>query len=812
MRRLAMVLAALCGISPAGAEFLFNPDRQTPNGLLLPTLDYDNTVYEYSAWDVFYAPHTVGNYPDLFAPYGGRDTGSGWAPETRTSANTNPDAQKPAGGFASSPYYNPSNALAFWDTRNATITQTATSAFIIGPDISGNIYTFSEKTNYVLANDPDYDQLGSVIFQFQTDGSLVDFSSIKLVYSDGFNTYEISALDAEYLREFHTTGGSHWSAAGGYSNRVAIQWDLSGLTDPFGNAITSYEIHWTASSSSMSLQKVDLVTADTYEAGIPISAAWQGAGGLWSDDSQWTLNEHSGLSGAQQNGNIKFQNAGDITVQLDEDFSLGELIFETGNDVTISPVGAEKLLSNTGVTTREAATGTYTVNADVEFGALNFFDIAAGTVVMNGRLSGDYGMVKSGAGTLVLANDNSFTGFLGVQGGTVRIEGANTYGGATTVINGRLEVAGDAGATGALGSSTSAIQIGADQSLYEYVGSADWLAELMIDGNHEISRDVQLAPGDFAKRIGSVNSSGGAEFSGGIFFTGSAADTDLENPDTAAGNVYLTAVNSSDRLVFRGSMTGGASAKTVTLDGAGTVVYEGAVKTYANSTIVQSGVLLLGAGSGYAGNGNLSVRSGATLRVDGTLGGDGSLQVEGGRIEGSGEIRRALTIDAGDVIAPGNGVDRLDTAGQTWGGGGAYLWEVGSLSGGAGGGWDLLNISGTLTMTATEASPFEIRIVSLDGEGLSGLLAGFDPALSYEWIIATASEGIIGFDPALVSISAAGFLNDHAGVFGLEQDGGSLVLTYTAVPEPSAATLLAAGLAGLALPLLRRFRAAYKTK
>jgi len=780
-RAWAVAAVGLMCAGPLRAEFLYAPtppysyeNGASPNGFIWPTLDYDGGYFEYSAWDIMYAPHTAANYPDLFAPYGGIEVSPGvWAPETRTSA-----------GFAGSPYYNPGNPLAFWDTRNATITQSATSAFIVGPDISGNIYTFSEKTKYVLSNNPDYEQLGTVVFQFQTDGSLVDFANIRLTYTDGTNQYSISALDAEYLREYHTTSSGHWSAAGGYGNRVAIQWDLSSLVDPFGNPITSYQIHWEASASSMSMQKVDLVTSEVYQAGIPISAAWTGGSGGWSADANWTLHENSELTAPQMNGNIKFQNTSAVAVALDQNFTVGELIFENASDVTIASVAGEKLTSNTGVTTRSTATGTYTIDSDLQFGALNFFEINAGTVIMNGVLSGNYGMVKSGAGSLVLANDNTFTGFLGVQGGTLRVEGNNTYAGSTTVVNGRLVVAADAGATGALGNATSAISLGADESLFHYAaGESNWLAELLIDGDHSISRNVQLAPGDFDKRLGAFGTSAGAVFSGAVYFTGLATDIELENPDTAAGNVYLTASSAQDRVTFSGAMTGGAASKVIRLDGQGTVAYAGAAKTYANSTVVQSGTWKLESGSGYVGNGNVTVNSGAVLHVNGTLAGNGSLALNGMLI-GSGNVERAFTVAGGAIVSPGDGLGAMTTASQVWGSGGVYLWELGDLAGSAGTGWDLLNIAGTITFTATSSTPFEIRISSLSALGLAGDLADFDQSISYSWILASASGGVVNFDEDYFQINADGFANEYSGQFGVAQIGGDIVLSYTAVPEP----------------------------
>lgn len=753
------VLACVCH-----AEFLFTPDDPSPNGFFTPTITFIDGEYEYSAWDVFYAPHGAGNYPDIFAPAGGVwDAESGtWKPELRTSA-----------GFPSNPAYNPSNPYAFWDAYNPTITQIkSTTAFIIGPDASGNIYTFQDKTGYQLHNHPDYadqgGQLGTVVFQFQTDGTNVDFSNIRLGYkaSDG-NTYYLGVNDpqTEYLREYSTTGSDHWSATAGYRNRVLLQWDLSGV-----DGTGEFWIEWESLSSSMSFQKVDLLTASYYEVGMPVSSTWVGTSGEWSDSANW-----QGQAGGtpMENGNLKFKNAAAASVDIDDGSHMaGEIIFDNAADVTLS---GHKLTANTGITTRNGgADAVYTFDADYELGALNFFEVNTGSVVMNGGISGDYGLVKLGAGTLEFNGDNTFTGFLAVQDGTLRLNGANAYTGSTTVVNGRVIVANEA----VFGHGTSALAIGGDADLYAFTtGAQDWLAELLIDGDIRISRNITLGAGELGKHLGAFNTVNGAEFSGNISFSGLLANPDAPGGASAVGNTHLTAEAATDRLIFSGQMTGGSSAKTVTVDGLGTVVYSGVDKTYNTSTHVASGTLLIE--SGLTGAGNVVVNPQGVLHVNGVLAGSGSLVLNAATLTGSGTVSRAILADAGDVLSPGNGVGVMSTAGQTWGGGGIYLWEIGALSGGAGAGWDLFDITGALNITATESDRFILRITSLDA------LDGFDPAANYSWKIAAASEGIAGFSGDAFLLDTDFFQNAFDGFFSLGLDGGDLFLNYTAAEKES---------------------------
>ncbi|MEZ0389811.1 MAG: autotransporter-associated beta strand repeat-containing protein [Verrucomicrobium sp.] len=791
------------------AEFLYAPGANaTPNGFYEPTLDYENLYYEYSAWDIFYAPHTEGNYPDIFAPWGGVSDGNGgWAPEP-----------KPA-NFPNSGAYNPSIPFAFWDTRNPTIKQTGTnSTFIIGPDITGNIYSFQSKTSYMLSDNvadstpsANFAELGSVIFQFQTDGTNVDFGTLRLVWSDGNTTHTIYATEAEYLREYRSAsagGSTHWSAGAGYGNRVAVQWDLTGLVDLQGNPVRSYQILWDSESSSMSFQKADLVTMEYYDAGIPHAAIWKGASGNWNQSSNWGFSDNSGLSLPAANGNLRFQNTGAAVLTLDDgNHTVGELIFENPGNVSINSIAGQtyRLTTNTGVTTRSTATGTYTINTGVVLGALNFFEINAGTVVMNGQVSGTYGLAKTGQGTLHLAGNNAFTGFLALQEGTLRISGANTYTGATTLLNGRMIVQANAGTTGALGSSTSDIAVGADASLFQYVSEGSALqAELFIDGNWTISRGISLAAGDFTKRLGVVNAtSAGATFSGNISLTSATADPG--NPDASAGKVYLTAQNAGDVMNVTAQMTGGSATKTVTIDGQGTVIYSGANKTYANATSVDHGRLVIAQGTAHTGNGTYTVKSGAYLQIDGTLGGSGLLNMEGGTLGGKGTVQRAVTFNLGDTVAPGNSTGTLTfTQNVTFGAGGNYLLEIQNATGAAGIGWDMIDIQGRLDITATSSDRFVIDLNTLNGSSQAGQAANFLAGGLYDWTILTATAGITGFSASAFTIDLGDFANANSGYFSITRllngnGSESLVLHYSAVPEPGRALLMLGGMLALAL-------------
>lgn len=739
----------------AHGGYLYPPPQG--EGFLVPSFNGQPDT-QYSEWDVFYTPNTFGNYPDFAAPFGGPN------PTTASAA-----------GFTPPPNSSPADPLAFWNVNNPTISQVGADAFIIGPGSTGNIYSFSGVTSFVVSNTTPY-ALGTAVFQFQTEGTMVDFASIRLNYNGGSQ----QLAPTEYLREY---AGSA-SAFGGSGSRIALQWDLTGL------GITSYTITFQSLGSSMSFQRAILDTARDYAEVVPQSRSWNAGSGAWSNGANWLQG-----SSSVANGNVRFANTGAAQVMLDGDRTVGEVIFSTAANTTIS--GNSTLTANTGVTTTEAATGIYAIDSNYQLGALNYFTIAAGEVRMNGLVSGAYGLVKDGDGLLVLSNNNTFTGGVGVEGGTLRMEGANAYAGSTGVLVGKLVVAADApnGAPGALGHASTPVVVGAASSIHEPTPAA----ELILDGNITVGRNITLAEGGtdgvfgYEKRLGAVNASAGAVFAGSVSF------------GTAAGNVKLTAHGVSDRLVFSGPMSGGTASKSVTLDGAGTVVYSGSDKTYHNSTVVASGTLLLEGGVKVSGLGNwtvqpgarLQVNDGARLQVSGILGGGGEFVLDGGILSGTGTIDKAFVLDDGDAIAPGSSVGILHTIGETWDGGGSYLWEIRDANAGAGTGWDLVEITGQLLLELSGDEQFIVALTTLATGGTAGLLAGFDPAQNYSWTILTATGGITGFQADAFAVDAAGFANAFDGTFSISQLGTSLMLNYAAVPEPGTIGFIALAVLGL---------------
>jgi autotransporter-associated beta strand protein len=215
---------------------------------------------------------------------------------------------------------------------------------------------------------------------------------------------------------------------------------------------------------------------------------------------------------------------------------------------------------------------------------------------------------------------------------------------------------------------------------------------------------------------------------------------------------------------------------------------------YVGNTSVTGGSLVAGPGTTIPfGTGTISVSGsilapsviaaaeGARIENPITM---GSLAIRAGTVPsgaailaGTGFIRSAGLSDSG-MIAPGDAVGNatgsLAVGNLTFAGGSTYEWNVASP-----GDFDrvVLNGTGTGSVTATPASPFVIRIVSLAAPSLPGPATGFG-AQVYDWEIVTGN--LAGFSPTKVFLDTSRFsCNAGSGQFAVSQTATGLHLTFT---------------------------------
>lgn len=341
----------------------------------------------------------------------------------------------------------------------------------------------------------------------------------------------------------------------------------------------------------------------------------------------------------------------------------------------------------------------------------------------------------SGSGRVILAGDISGDGGLYKSGTwTLELTGSNTYAGTTLLTNSTLLVNNTSGS----GTSTGRVTV----------------AKGTLSGTGTVGGSVILNDNGILTGSGTV-----------------VGQVTINPGGTVAGSPTIlsnVAVNSQGTLSGSGTVQGNVS---VNFGG----LVRDAVTIAGNATINNTAKMT---GSGTV-SGNVTVNNGGTLTGTPTIGG--------------------LVVNKGGVIAPGSSPGTMNTGNTVWDDGGIYVWEIDSFLGTAGGdpGWDLLNISGTLNITAPSFDPFIIRITSLSHPlHTAGLATGFNNLQDYSLVLATASGGITGYSPSAFILDTSAFLNPFQGfgVWSINQSGNDLVLNYTAVPEPSTVVLWLLGL------------------
>ncbi len=442
----------------------------------------------------------------------------------------------------------------------------------------------------------------------------------------------------------------------------------------------------------------------------------------------------------------------------------------------------------TGATTITA--GTLALGAHFTIPDTSPVTIAAGaTLDLNGYSDTVGSFAGSGSialrtGTLVSGGDHTSTTFAGVLSGpgallklgtgTLTLTGTNTYTAGTTVSAGTLQI-GDGGTTGTLpGNITNQATLAFNRSdaltysgVISGTGTLTQLGTgtLTLSGANTYSSNTTITAGTL--RLGAAN----ALPSGTPLALATGATLDLNNHTASvgkldgSGNIVLGSANLTVAQSSSSAFTGGVSGTGgLTKSGSGTLTLAG-THTYSGATAITGGQLAL---TGSAPASAFSVDSSGTLSGTGTLGG--------------------LTVNAGGTVSPGASPGTLSAGNTTFNSGGSLKWEINNATGTAGTNWDLLSISGSLTVASTSGNPFALRLTSLLANNTAGQVINFNSAQNYSYTIATASSGITGFSASAFTLDTSGFANPlNGGSWSLAANGNNLNLNFTpsAIPEPS---------------------------
>jgi T5SS/PEP-CTERM-associated repeat protein/autotransporter-associated beta strand protein len=439
--------------------------------------------------------------------------------------------------------------------------------------------------------------------------------------------------------------------------------------------------------------------------------------------------------------------------------------------------------SNNSVVVSDAGT-LWTNSLDVyvgNAGSGSSLTISNGAQVAN--VTGWIGNQSPSSNNIVVVSD---AGTLWTNAGDVYV-GNDGSGNSLTISNG-AQVANSYGyiGHGAPSSNNSVLVIGANSL---------WNSVIPIVGVHGSGSTLTVADGGAVAasglRIAEVAGSSGT-LNIGRFGTNDAAGTIIAPTIAFGAGTGAINFNQSDSTTVSAAISGNG---TVNQLGTGTTILS-ASNTYTGATAVNGGQLVV---DGSINNSTVTVNNGGTLAGSGSVGG--------------------IVLNLGSTISPGNSPGTLNVAGNSvWNAGANYNWQLYNTALGAGTGWDLVNATGTLDLSAlTVGSEFNINLWSLQSVApdANGNALNFNPNQSYTWTILTAAGGISGFTGSSqfdINIGAfngtGGFANAlNGGSFSIAQslDGKDLNLVFTAaggapVPEPgtwAAAALLVGGAAFL---------------
>ena len=495
------------------------------------------------------------------------------------------------------------------------------------------------------------------------------------------------------------------------------------------------------------------------------------------------------------------------------DVTLSEGIVQIGSDGALGDAANNLNLGGTLKTTTSVSLG-----AGRDLGGTGTLDIADGTTLTVNGATSTSGLTLANTGTLAFNNAASNPGNLTTTytSGTARVTGNLNLGAADKVVNvaggGALEVAGTVSLTtgsgteltkegaGTLilsgsGSSISRVQIGRTGAtptaggILRVADSASLGAQEMyfnygtLEAANNLSTSVGVSLGG---RNGAETVIGGSGGSADVTFNGAARFFG----STGTSGEFALKVNNNTTLA--GGISGAAGTRTgVTLGGAGTLNITGNSAAFTDRIITSDTVKLVV---------NSSLGSAVNVGTGSSLGGSGSVG--------------ALTLSTGATLTPGNSPGLLTATSATFQSGSNLNWEIFNAVGTAGVEWDLLSVTGNLNVAALSSGSMNLVLKSLSAlPDTVGALAGFNSNDNYSWTFARAAS-ITGATGDLTSgqdVTSLFSINGTSFNLGTAPTSGWKVMTGTetvsgttyqtlnilAVPEPSAQSLLAFGMAAL---------------
>ncbi|WFP65440.1 autotransporter outer membrane beta-barrel domain-containing protein [Mesorhizobium sp. WSM4904] len=547
---------------------------------------------------------------------------------------------------------------------------------------------------------------------------------------------------------FEKTGSGTWALTA--DNTATTNWDIQQGTLQLGNGGTSGSIVGDVTNNGTLAFK----RSDT----LAYSGIISGTGTVSQIGTGTTV-----LTGTNTYSGGTAILGGILQVSSNENLGAasGALTFNTGTLQTTSAFTSGRNVTLTG-------NGTFQTDSDLG---------------LTGGISGSGLLTKTGAGTLTLSGNNSYTGGTRILGGTLEAEGGNAIGDQSSVIAqaGVFRVldnetvgtlSGDAGTVELVGNLTTSTNFANTTALFYggITGTGGFVKNgayrQVLAGNSSYQGATQILAGTlFAVGAGidSIPDSSAVTVAAGAtlslvrpplspIFTGIDSDDETIGSLSGAGNVNLgdrkLTIGSDASTTFSGliSGAGGSLAKL----GNGTLTLSG-TNTYTGATTVDSG----------------------GLRVNGSLGNTAVSVNSSGTLSGVGTIAGPVTVDG--TVAPGNSPGTLTVGSLTLNTGSNLDYELG-IAGTIGNGVnDLIEVTGDLTLDGTlnitdigGFGPGVYRLMNYGGVLTdNGLQFGTTPVAASDLFIQTAIDGQVN----LISTAGATLSFWDGGNAGLHDNG-----------------------------------------
>ena len=642
------------------------------------------------------------------------------------------------------------------------------------------------------------------------------------------NVFDISAITPDSF----TIG----SLAG---TNTSARLNLGSKTLVVGDANNTTYAGWLTNSGSLTKQgsgTLTLTGANTYTGKTTIN------GGTIAISAENNLGAAPGSPTADaitlNGGTLATTGSGTITLSSNRGVTLGASggTIDVASGVSFGTTIASAVIVGSGGLTKTGAgtlsfnqssnntfTGDFVVNEGVVYafsrGGLVFGATNTGSLVLNGgvvQLAGgakDYGrsvVVNSNATFLIDRTDANpgviqSLGGLTIGGQTLTVNGANStsagsanrlaFGGAVTVSGGAptFVVNYDAATTNFAGLIFSNTVDNGGQ-LLTFAGNGNTEARGVVSGAGGI-----LKQGTGTLILGAANTyTGDTAISNGAVLVAHTNALQSSTVELAASSTmkFTNALTAGNVGMIKGSgdfvltnLGGNSVALTVgTNNGSGT--YSGIMSGSGSLNKIGTGTFTLAGENTYTGTTTVSA---GNLAVSGKIASTTTTVTNTGVLSGSGSIAGTTTIKGGGTISPGNSPGTISVTNLVFGTNGNYNWQLYDAAGvaGATNGYDWINGSGSLTISANATDKFNINLWTLSGIGpdTNGSAINFLSSSNYSWTLGTWTS-ISGFNTNYFSINTSatngtgGFANAFTGTFSLTSSNNSIFLNYAGPSGP----------------------------